>query len=225
VAQERWRAIYEHGKAGKRGTSGRRASSPQHEVLECLLDSGERRCGERPKNDSNGSGERARVLRVSRAGGGCCLGKKLGHGGRLSRAAGHLGVLEAPRDAERHRTPANSRTRVRVGHGEGKDPDKRDPPVSERTGERGGRGPERGRPGPEEAGPRVGRREGKERAGRAGSWAGKERSWAERGERNGQLGLGRKGEKRRKRKRGSGLGPISKRERKRIVSKYILILI
>jgi hypothetical protein len=72
------------GKAGGRGNSGWRGSSPQCEasgVLAQRRGAAERRRGERHKYGGNGSGGMTWVLRVSAKVAPVTLGKELGHGG------------------------------------------------------------------------------------------------------------------------------------------------
>jgi hypothetical protein len=66
-------------------------------------------------------GGRAQVLRVYRAGGGCGLGEKLGHGGHLNRPAGHLSMrARGSARREQHRTPAELGLESESGAGKGR---------------------------------------------------------------------------------------------------------
>jgi hypothetical protein len=72
-----------HGKAGERGKSGWRLSSPQREASRMLArwwGAAERQRGERLKYGGNGGGGRAQVLRVSAKAAAAGWGKELGHG-------------------------------------------------------------------------------------------------------------------------------------------------
>jgi hypothetical protein len=144
------------------------------------------------------------VLRVSRAGGSCGLGEKLGHGARLNRAAGHLGV-RARGSARRASAPDSGASPSRTRAGLGDDPDGRAPPVSDRRRERGGRGPARGQPGSGEgAGAHAGDGGNRRREGR---WAARPRSEERKGERVGPAGLGCKGKREKKKKKRKWVGP------------------